>query len=193
MEADWSAEIGADLAEIHISWDGFIDLRRSPADLHFISEAARFPALANALTALNDEASLLFTAKCDVWTMDEAEIDPYEFAAPPEDVRTGLASYIDVLEGSAGNFASFEFHESWAKQLANDLRRVSVNNGRVDVVIRAARTDDRAGYGITLYAAGCGSSSAAALANWESVLEVAVLATIKTAGSLPPPVSFPGE
>jgi hypothetical protein len=193
MEADWSVEIGAGLAEIHVPWEGFIDLRSSIADLLAISEAARFPALAKALTALNDQASSLFTAKCDVWTMDETEIDRYEFAAAAKDAQTGVASYVDVLECLAENFASVEFHERRARQLANSLRGIAINNGRVDLVIRPARVNDRDGYGITVYAAGCGSDSTAALAGWESVLTAAVLATIKAAGTLPPPAPLTGE
>jgi hypothetical protein len=193
MEADWSAEIGPELPQIALPWEGFVDLRLDPAQLHAIPEAARFPALARVLTALNSGCSTAFTVKSDVWGMAGAEIDPDEFSALPADARCGVASYIDLLEWSAMNFASFVFHERRARELVDDLRVLSLPNGRVDLVIRAAAIDDREGYGLTLYAAGCGSDAAAALANWESVLNAAVLATMRTAGFSPSPARFAGE
>jgi hypothetical protein len=163
MDADWSAAIGPALPEIHVPWEGFVDLRQTPAELHAIAEAARFPALARALTTLNAPGSWLFTAKSDVWSMTDAEIDPYEFAALPENALCGAASYIDLLVREETNF------------------------GRVDLVIRAAVVDGLEGYGITLYAAGCGTDTAGALTSWESVLSATVLATIGSTGSTSPP------
>jgi hypothetical protein len=193
MEADWSAEIGAGLPEIHAPWEGFVDLRRDPAALQAISEAASFPALARALAIMNGEDSAVFTTKSDVWNTAADEIDRYEFDALASDARVGLTSYIDVLERSTEHLISYDFHERRAKQLTAALRTAPMRNGRVDLVIRAAIVDGRDGFGITLYAAGCGSDTAAALANWESVLIAAVLATMKAAGPNPPPAHLAGE
>lgn len=187
MEADWSAEIGAGLPEIHAPWAGFVDLRRNPAALQAISEATSFPALARALAIMNSDQSAVFSTKSDVWSMESDEIDRYEFDALAADARFGVSSYIDVLERSNENLISYDFHERRAKQVTGVLRAAPMRNGRVDLVIRAAIVDSREGFGITLYAAGCGSDAASALASWESVLIAAVLATMKAVGPSPPP------
>jgi hypothetical protein len=198
MEADWSVEIAPELPEIHVPWEGFIDLRQTdlrqtPAELQAIAEAARFPALAHALTTLNTHESSVFTAKSDIWTMPDAEIDPYEFAALPENAHCGVASYIDLLARDTASLASFEFHESRARQIVHELHGLDLLNGRIDLVIRAAVVDGVEGYGITLYAAGCGTGIAQARTSWESVLTAAVLATIRTTGSTSPPALHTGE
>lgn len=208
MEADWSVELGPELPEIHVPWEGFVDLRlpdlrltdlrltdlrQSSAKLHAVAEAVQSPAIARALTMLNNEASPVFTAKSDLWEMAGTEIDPYEFAASQQDSRCGIASYIDLVERSPANVASFGFHEKRAKRLVDQLRELAVPNGRADLVIRGARIDGVEGYGITLYAAGCGGDIGRASANWEDVLAAAVLATIGTTGSISSPARHSGE
>ena len=198
MEADWSVEIGPELPEIHVPWEGFVDLRQTdlrqtPTELQAIAEAARFPALARALTTLNGPGCWVFTAKSDVWSMTDSEIDPYEFAALPENALCGAASYIDLLAHDETNFARFDFHECRARQIVQELRALDLSNGRVDLVIRAAVLDGLEGYGITLYAAGCGTDAAGARTSWESVLTATVLATIRTTGSTSPPAPITGE
>ena len=190
MEADWSVEIGPGLPEIHVPWEGFIDLRQTPAKLLAIPEASNSRALANALARLNGEHSPVFTAKSDVWTITD-EIDPDEFSARPGGARCGMASYLDVIERDAVNLASFDFHENCARRLVEELRGYSISNGRIDLVIRCATVDRREGYGFTLYTAGCGIDADQASAHWEAVLAAAVLATIGAAGytSLPAPPS----
>jgi hypothetical protein len=190
MEADWSVELGPELPEIHVPWEGFVDLRlpdlrQSSAELGAVAEAVRSPAIARALTILNGEASPVFTAKSDIWEMAGAEIDPFEFAASQQDARCGIASYIDLVERSPTNVASFGFHEKRAKRLVDQLRELAVPNGRVDLVIRGARIEGMEGYGITLYAAGCGGDSDRASTNWEAVLAAAVLATIGQSATSP--------
>ncbi|MBB6146414.1 hypothetical protein HNQ77_004386 [Silvibacterium bohemicum] len=184
MEADWAAEIGSELPEIDASWDGFIDLRGTTEvfedAVQAIPEAVRYPAMARALVALNSEGTRLFTSKSDVWNVAAGEIDPYEFAAMPGDAVCGVASYIDCIEIDKARFESFEWNERQAQQIVAELRGIALDNGRVDLVIRAARAGGREGYGITFYAAGCGGNAAAALPAWERVLELAVLATIRT-------------
>jgi hypothetical protein len=184
VEADWAAEIGSELPEIDASWDGFVDLRGTAGvreeAVKAIPEAARYPALARALVALNSEGTRVFTSKSDVWDMTAGEIDPYEFAAMPGDAVCGIASYIDCIEVDREKFESFERNERQARQIVAELRGIALGNGRADLVIRAARVHGREGYGVTFYAAGCGGDAAGALSAWERVLEVAVLATIRT-------------
>jgi hypothetical protein len=184
MEADWSVEVGPQLDAIDGDWDGFVDLRRAPAAVDGIAEAARYQPLRDALAALNAGESPLFTAKCDVWGLAEGEVDADEFDAGGT-AQTGMACYIDVLAREPGLYASFARHEAWAQAVVDRLRESPIRCGRVDLVVRGARADGAEGFGITLYAAGCGCDSAAAQTAWEAVLSAAVTATISEAEILP--------
>jgi hypothetical protein len=178
MEADWAAEVGPDLPSIDVPWEGFLDLRLNRSAVQALEEAAAHPAMGEALVSLNASHSLVLTAKCDAWKLARSEIDPVEFGARDEEAGDGHASYIDILQLDPVRFASFEFHESWARSVAGRLRNISLPNGRVDLVIRPASVNSSSGYGLTLYAAGCGAEASAAYASWEAVLRAAVTATI---------------
>ena len=180
MEADWSVEIGAGLPVIDANWPGFIDLRRDLHSLDSISEAVAEPVLRQALVALNDPGSLVFTSKCDVWALTKDEIDPDEFGcAPHEPCSTGLASWIDIIARDAVLFASFETHEAWVRRAAEQLHAEAAACGQVDLVLRAAEAGSRDGFGITLYTAGCGADTQAAHAAWERAVYAAVAATMR--------------
>lgn len=181
MEADWSVEIGSSAAVIDASWPGFVDLRGSPRDIDAVEEARLHPALREALLALNSGGSPVFTAKCDAWVLPGAEIDPDEFAASGETARVGFASYIDVVERDAARFRSFELQERQARELTSRLRALDVRQGRADLVVRSAFVKDDSGYGMTLYAAGCGAEDTGAYAAWQMVLGAAVAGTIAAA------------
>jgi hypothetical protein len=184
MEADWSVEVGPQLDLVDADWEGFVDLRATPGAVEQISEAARYGPLRDALMSLNADESPLFTAKCDVWGLVEGEIDANEFDAAGVS-QTGMACYIDVLAREPGLYASFARHEAWAQAVVERLRESPVRCGRVDLVVRGARAGGVDGFGITLYAAGCGCDSAAAQTSWEAVLRAAVTATINEAEILP--------
>jgi hypothetical protein len=178
MEADWAVEVGPDLPSIDVPWEGYVDLRQAPSAVLALEETAAHPALRESVLALNTEHSPVLTAKCDAWTLAVYEIDPDEFAAQAEQAREGFASYIDMLQRDPARLASFEYHERWVRGVTGRLRKISRPNGRVDLVIRPASTDSLPGYGLTLYAAGCGADAIRAYASWEVVLRAAVTATI---------------
>jgi hypothetical protein len=182
MEADWSVEIGAGLPVIDADWPGFVDLRRDIRGIDSIPEAAAEPALRNALVGLNGDASPVFTSKCDVWALRADEIDPDEFGCAPQDAcAAGWASWIDIIARDPQRFASFEAHEAWVRRTADLLRADDAPCGRSDLVVRVAVAGEREGFGITLYAAGCGVDTQAARAAWERVLRAAVTATMREA------------
>ena len=185
MEADWSVEIGPKMAVIDGEWPGFVDLCADPEAVVRIPEAMQFDALRDGLMALNAGDCPLSTTKCDVWELSAAEIDPLEFEAESEDAQTGRACYVDVLVREPALFASFPWHEKWAQAVVDRLRECPVRPGRVDLVVREAHTGDRQGFGMTLYAAGCGRDTSLAQAAWAAVLEAAVTATISEAEILP--------
>lgn len=182
MEADWSVEVGPGLLCIEASWEGFVDLGSSPEKLASIEEARRHSAIRKALPWLNDAGSPVFTTKCDTWTLAQEEIDPDEFAATHETACAGFASYIDIVERDAARFASFEFHERRVRGLTATLRGLAMQHGRVDFVVRSAVLREQSGFGLTLYAAGCGATEADAYTAWQSVLASAVAATIGHTG-----------
>ncbi|MGC2618847.1 MAG: hypothetical protein WA414_07370 [Acidobacteriaceae bacterium] len=187
MEADWSAEIGPDLPIIDADWPGFVELRNHPEALLEIPEAAPFPALRDALTALNATDSPLLTAKCDIWTVNPDELDSSEFDFPPAEASTGIAcytgraSYLDMLIRDPALAQSFAHHESWVRAAVHHLRTLPITHGRVDLIVRAAVRDGQSGFGVTLYAAGCGRDTASAQTAWEAVVRAAVTVTIAEA------------
>ena len=184
MEADWCVEIGPDLPQIDATWEGFVDLQSSTSAIETVEEA-QHPALRKALLALNANNSRVFTSKCDTWTLSAEEIDPDEFGASIGNARVGFASYIDILQRDAKQFSSYEFHERCTRELASHLRLLTVLNGRVDLVLRAAVMNEASGYGVTLYAAGSGPDRSSAYTAWQAVLAAAVAATIASAAHPP--------
>jgi hypothetical protein len=183
MEADWAVEIGSGLDRIDADWAGFVDLGQQPEAIETVAEAAHSAALREALLLLNSAASPVFTSKCDVWPLAADEIDPLEFDASAETALCGIASYIDVIAREPVRCASFERHEAWVREAALKLRRDGARNGRVDWVVRAATAKGREGFGITLYAAGCGADTEAAGAAWGDALRAAVAVTMRLAAA----------
>jgi hypothetical protein len=186
MEADWGAEIGSDLPQMVVPWEGFVDLTLHPEAAATLEEAAARPALARALRQLNPSDSPLLTSKCDVWELTADEVDPYEFDCSQEGTLMGLASYIDVIARDPSLFCSFARHEAWATALVESLRALPIRDGRVDITIRTAEVSipPQQGFGITLYCAGCGADALSAAGAWENVLEAAIAATIISGASL---------
>ena len=61
MEADWAAEVGAELPNMNAEWSGFVDLRADLKQVVDIAEAAAEPALRAALVELHGAVSPVFT------------------------------------------------------------------------------------------------------------------------------------
>jgi hypothetical protein len=83
METDWSVAAGADDPVIETRWSdaasglGWVDLRvdgeMQRSRIAALPEAARSPAMTEALALLNAPHGLLMTTKCDRWQLSDEE------------------------------------------------------------------------------------------------------------------------
>jgi hypothetical protein len=98
MDADFSIEMGREDPVLDFPWTdpsgkfAYCDLKRRPELMASIEEAEQFPELAEFLRVVNSAASMVETAKCDVWATTElsADEDIYESSHK-------FASYVDVV------------------------------------------------------------------------------------------------
>jgi hypothetical protein len=166
MEADWEIEVGGGAPVIEAFWPGFVDLRLHPERATQFSEAMEFPALAQALVALNGPASPVWTSKCDTWSIvAPAAFDPDELDAPPARAACAVACYIDVLQRAGRQWPYLAEAGTACQDLSNILHAVPLKCCRVDLVIRqvidAPEPDMDTGninLGVTAYLTACGSS-----------------------------------
>ncbi len=188
MLSDWTAECGADDPVLVVPWSDpndpsrhFIDLRENPYDLDWLEEASQYPALLHALRALNAPRSPVFTAKSDVWTLSDEELEPMrlELDLIPDDTPCGIASYVDLIWRERSVFVSLPHHE----QIMHRIRRLATPLlhpfALLECVLRPALVDLAApqeGFAISLYIKAVGHDIPAAEQSWGAALnEVATL------------------
>lgn len=157
MEADWEIEIGGVAPVIDAQWSGFVDLRGNPERIAAIAEAVSFPALGDLLLTINRPGSQLWTAKCDVW-----ESDPAELGADQGSGGAALACYVDLLPGNVELFPDWKLAENFCRELVNELEAVDADGCRVDLVVRRATTGGADGFGITAYIGAWGGNASVA-------------------------------
>jgi hypothetical protein len=186
MLSEWSVESSADDPVLVVPWSDpsnadlrFVDLRENPYDLDHLSEAEQFPALMHALRALNAPRSPVFTAKCDVWPLDEDELQNVRFDLDltADDTSTGLASYIDLLWRERSIFASFHQQEQMLHRLTRHAASLDHPWAMLDCVIRPALVDltgPQEGFAVSLYIKALGHDTQSAEQNWASALDAVV-------------------
>ena len=180
MEADWSVALAGDDPTIDIPWASFVDLRADPTLIDKIAETQANLPLRAALLALNGAESPFWTAKCDVWTVDEPS-DPFEMEAETGEAAFGVGSYIDLIARHLETRASFELQEQWMRRVTAQLRVVSAGAARVDLVLRHAQVDGHSGFGVSWFVQGCGANVEIAEQMWARALRLA-LPVIQSAG-----------
>lgn len=192
MVADWSVECLAEDPVLVVPWTvaeaggvstqtstDFVDLRENPYDLDQIPEAEQYPALMQALRALNAPRSAVFTAKCDAWVLDSAELDDLRAqldvrADARETASAGFASYIDLVWRDRAIFASFHQSEQLLHRLARLAASIDQPLAMLDCVLRPAMVDltgPREGFAISLYIKALAADAYTAKQVWASALE----------------------
>ena len=182
MLSESSVECGHDDPVLVVPWSDpqdptrhFIDLRANPYDLDWIEEAAQHPALLHALRALNASRSPVFTAKCDVWNLNEEDLAPLrlELDLIAEDAPSGIASYIDLLWRERSTFASFHQHEQLLHRITRLATPLHHPYTTLACTLRPALIDfstPHEGFAITLYLKALGHDPAAAEQHWGTAL-----------------------
>jgi len=176
MEADFAVELGADDETLEMPWASldngprYHDLKRHPEYLSRIEEAIRWPELGQFLAALNSPASLLETAKCDVWSSTEMNVEEEIFGAPHK-----FGSYIDVLFSDDRAY-SFSRHEQFAKDVVQLLKKAPEIPAAAELLIRRchyrAGSEIRDGLYITFYLFGYGDDEPQAQQRWAIALKL---------------------
>jgi len=201
MYAEWSAECAAEDPVLEVPWAasrdagvdcGFVDLRAEPSAIETIPEAEAHPPLMQALRALNAVRSPLFTAKCDAWEMDAAEIAQLKlemgiglsFAVDDEDAHAsakheddalafGFASYIDCIVRDRAVFASFPRHEHAVRGLTRLAAQLEHPQSMLECVLRPAFVHldtPRQGYAVSVYVKAIDESPQRAWRRWAAAL-----------------------
>ena len=186
MMSEWSAECGADDPVLVVPWnspDGqlqWVDLRDDADALDSIAEADEYPAMLQALRALNAARSPVFTAKCDAWPMDEDELTALcdDLLLEPEVAVAGFISYIDILWRERAVFTSRHRIEGMLYRLDRLLADLPFSLAKVESVVRPAVVDlDGAvaeGYAVTLYVKASGVDASEANQRWDEALRATV-------------------
>jgi hypothetical protein len=176
MDADFSVELGADEPELDFPWTdpegklAYFDLKRHPELLARVPETAEFPEFAEFLRAVNSHTSAVESAKCDAWSTDELDPEEEIFGASVK-----FASYVDVVFSAAEHRASFPFHERFARQLVELLRRTPETRSTIQLCIRRCYfrdPDEYEGCYFTVYVNGYGDQAERARQNWGIALKL---------------------
>jgi hypothetical protein len=181
VESDWSVAAGVDDPLIEMPWSDaasdltWVDLRvdheLQRSRIAALPEAAASPALARVLALLNAPRGLLMTAKCDRWTMSEAELVELAETLDTPPAPYGYGSYTDVLMAYGVPMADFLLHEEWARTAARRCAGLNIPHARVEMVVRPAVKDGVWGFGMSVYCYAHGADEPAAGIAWAEAIE----------------------
>ena len=181
MVTDSSALCSPDDPVLVVPWAdptsgvSFVDLRTNPYDFDAIPEAMQYPALLQALRALNATRSPVFTAKSDVWLLSSEELDPLrlELDTDRDSSRVGLASYIDLMFREKAVFTSSAHQQQWMARLLRLASALDNPTALLECTLRPALLDlgaPQEGYAITLYVKALGPDQGIAEVAWAAAL-----------------------
>lgn len=179
MQADSSVELDADSDRLEVPWaspDGrvrYYDLRRQPELLLNIEEARQNRELGEFLVAINSQASMLETAKCDAWVSDEISEEERIYGAPWK-----FGSYVDLIFNQDGPRLSLERHQELAESASRLLRRAPEIPAAAEFVVRRCSyhappgPPPQEGFYLTFYLYGYGDDQHDAQRRWGIALKV---------------------
>lgn len=175
MQTDYAVELGRDDETLEMPWaapDGcvrYYDLKREPQMLSKIEEVVRFEELGEFLCAVNAQASILESAKCDAWSTNEIHPEEEIFGKPWK-----FASYVDLLFTNPASRFSFEEHESLLKDLVTLLKKTPETPASAEFLLRRCYYDQKdglhEGFYITFYLFGYGEQEPEARQQWAKAL-----------------------
>jgi hypothetical protein len=181
MLTEWSALCSPEDPVLVVPWTdplrdvSFVDLRRNPYDFDAIPEAVQYPALLQCLRALNAARSPAFTAKCDLWNMEEEELGALrlELDAEINSARCGFASYVDVVCRDRGIFTSAAQQQQLIGRLLRQAVALEYPTAALECVLRPALVDlgiPQEGYAISIYVKAVGGDQNTAIETWGAAL-----------------------
>jgi hypothetical protein len=185
--AEWNAACGPDDPVLVVPWsspDGalhWVDLRDDPDALDNVTEADEYPALLAALRTMNGNRSPVFTAKCDVWTMDAEEVESarYELMLDEDVAVAGIACYIDVLWRERSIFTSRYRMEQMLYRIDRLAADLPHSLALLECTLRPAVADlDSSvaeGFAVTLYVKAVGVDGTEAQERWDAALRAVAL------------------
>jgi len=188
MDADFSIELGRDDPVLDFPWTdpagrlAYLDLKKHPDLVAELEEARKFPELAGFLRTANSARSVVESAKCDAWVTTELAAEEDVFGASHK-----FCCYVDVVLSSVEHRSSFDFHEHFAKRLAELLRRAPEIPAAVEVCVRRCYFGEsggtREGFYCTVYVSGYGKDEASARRNWAVALSLTGNAIVQLSAS----------
>jgi hypothetical protein len=209
MDATFSVELGAEDACLEIPWQAgelrYRDLKRYPELLLELPESQNRE-MAEFLTAMNSELSMLETAKCDTWLSDRMEEQEALFAATWK-----FGCYVDLIFADAKARPGFASHENFANRAAALLRRVPDIPAAAEFIVRrcyyapgaagaevleSSGSEPVEGFYLTFYLFGYGEDEDEARQRWGIALKVVENALLQLSAkhrrgsdqTAPPPV-----
>lgn len=176
MLAEWTVELGADDARLEIPWsaeDGasrYLDLKRQPELLLEIPEACAYPELAEFLTWANSTESPFETAKCDVWTSRQIDVEDEVFGEPCK-----FGSYVDLLFADKDRRTQFAESERFVQALTKLVRHAPEMASAAEFIVRGCidrRVHVQEYFYITFYLYGYGEDEHQARSRWAIALKM---------------------
>jgi hypothetical protein len=206
MQADFSVELGRDDPALELPWSSgdpsqrYFDLKKFPALISQIPEAAQNPDLKPFLLRINAPDFPLATAKCDAWPSQEITPEEEIFNAAYK-----FVSYVDLVFNDEARRLAFDQHEQLASELCRMLQNTPEIKAAAELVIRhchfhnqqtengktfsatqASSAEDEArlsqtGFCITAYVTGYGDDDRRACHQWSVAIALLQYALIQVA------------
>jgi hypothetical protein len=177
VEADFAVELGADDDTLQFPWAAeesglrYYDLKRQPGLLPEIQEAREVQELAEFLAVVNSPASIVESAKCDVWASDEINPEEEIFGAACK-----FGSYVDLLFSQKESRFSFLLQEQLAGRVTKLLKKAPDIPAAMELIIRrcfyGVAEGGGDGFYITFYLFGYGADQAQARQRWGIALKL---------------------